>query len=68
MDEDVLVFGLHHVVALRTQTRHMTVDIDTSLVLDALEHRVDDDEGAGPAYASAVDHKHTQRLQYVSTH
>ncbi len=54
VDEDVLVLRLHHVVALRAQTRHVTVDVDRLLVLDALEHGVDDDEGAGATHAGAV--------------
>ena len=44
MDEDVLVLRLHHVVALRAQTRHVTIDIDRAHVLEALQHRVDHDE------------------------
>ena len=58
MDEYVLVLGLYHVVALRAQTRHVAVDVDAALVLDALQHRVDDDEGARAAHASAVTSQH----------
>ena len=58
MDEDVLVLGLYHVVALRAETRHVAVDVDAALVLDALQHRVDDDEGARAAHASAVTSQH----------
>ena len=42
--EDVLVLRLHHVVALRAQARHVTVDVDRLLVSDPLQHGVDDDE------------------------
>jgi hypothetical protein len=34
--EDVLVLGLDHVVALRSKARHVTVDIDSLVLPDAL--------------------------------
>ena len=46
VDEHVLVLGLHHVVTLRAQARHVTVDIHRVHVLDPLQHRVDHDERA----------------------
>ena len=48
VNEDVLVLGLDHVVALGAQTRHVAVDVDRPLVLDALQHCVDDDERTRP--------------------
>ena len=44
VDENVLVLRLYHVVTLRAQARHVTVDIDRPLVSDPFQHRVDDDE------------------------
>lgn len=44
VDEDVLVLGLDHVVALGAEARHVAVDVDRPLVFDAFQHRVDDDE------------------------
>ena len=44
VDEDVLVLRLYHVVALRAQARHVTIDIDRLLVSYSLQHRVDDDK------------------------
>ena len=44
VNEHVLVLGLHHVVALRAQTRHVTVDINGAHVFEPLQHRVDHDE------------------------
>jgi len=40
MDEDVLVLGLDHVVALRTQAGDVAIDVDRSFMFDALQHRV----------------------------
>jgi len=54
VNEYVLVLCLHHVVALSAQAGHVAVDIDRLLVLDPLEHRVDDYERTGAADASAV--------------
>ena len=51
VDEDVLVVGLHHVVALRAQTGHVTVDVQRLLVFGALQHRVDDDHRPGPSHS-----------------
>ena len=36
VDENVLVFRLHHVIPLRAQTRHVTVDVDGFVVFEAL--------------------------------
>jgi len=44
VNKDILVLGLHHVVTLRAQARHVTIDIDRLLVSDPLQHRVDDDK------------------------
>lgn len=46
VDEAVLVLRLHHVVPLRAHQGHMTVDVHSALVSDALQHGVDDDETA----------------------
>ena len=57
MDEHVLVLRLNHVVALRPQARHVTIDIDRVHVLDPLQHRVDDDKGARPPHTRASQNK-----------
>jgi len=44
VNENILVLGLDHVVALGAQTRHVTIDVDGPLVFDALQHGVDHDE------------------------
>jgi len=54
VDEHVLVLGLHHVVALRAQARHVTVHVQRLLVSNAFQHRVDDDHGTGPTHAGAA--------------
>ena len=54
VDEDVLVFRLHHVVALRTQAGHVTINVHSLLVLDAFQHGVDDDEGSSAAHAGTA--------------
>ena len=65
VDEDVLVFRLDHVVALRPEARHVTVHVDRVLVAQAFQHRVDDDEGARPTHSgAAVDH-HGTRLHGI---
>ena len=51
MYEDVLVLRLHHVVPLGPEAGHVTVHVHGLLVLDAFEHGVDHDEGAGAADA-----------------
>ena len=51
VDEDVLVFRLDDVVALGAQAGHVAVDVDGLVVLEALQHRVDDDVAAGPPHA-----------------
>jgi len=51
VDEHVLVLGLHHVVALRPQTRHVPVDVQRLLVFEAFEHRVDHNHSAGPTHS-----------------
>ena len=45
---------MYHVVALGAQTGHVTVDVERPLVADAIQHGVDDDEGARPTHASAA--------------
>jgi len=63
VDEDVLVLGLHHVVALRAETRHVTVHVERPLVFGALQHRVDDDHRSSATHSGAVvshTHIHTQ--------
>lgn len=54
VNEDVLVLRLDHVVPLGAHQRHMAVDVDGLLVLDALRHGVDHDKAAGPAHPSTV--------------
>ena len=54
VDEDVLVFCLHHVVALCTQAGHVTVNVHSLLVLDAFQHGVDDDESSRAAHAGTA--------------
>lgn len=54
MDEDVLVLRLDHVVALRSEARHVTVDVEHVVVLESVEHCVDDNERSGPADTSAA--------------
>lgn len=61
VDEDVLVFGLDHVVSLGSHARHMAVDVHGLLVLHALQHGIDHDEAAGPAHAGADGGGRTQR-------
>lgn len=60
MDEAVLILRLHHVVPLSSHQGHVTVDVHRFLVLDALQHGVDDDEAACAAHAGT---KHTQIVQ-----
>lgn len=60
MDEAVLILRLHHVVPLGAHQRHVTIDVHRLLVLDALQHGVDDYETAGAAHAGT---KHTQTVQ-----
>ena len=64
VDEHVLVLGLHHVVALGAQARHVTVDVDRAHVLETLEHRVDHDERARPTDARAD--RHTRPRSFVN--
>ena len=52
MDEDVLILGLNHVVPLCTQAGHMTVDVNRLLMLDALQHGINDDEGSSASHTS----------------
>lgn len=54
VNEDVLVLSLDHVVPLGAHQRHVAVDVDGLLVLDALRHGIDHDEAAGPAHPSTV--------------
>jgi len=54
VDEHVLVLGLHHVVALRAKTRHVSVDVERLLVLDAFQHRVDHDHRSSTTHSSAA--------------
>lgn len=53
VDEAVLILRLNHVVPLGAHQCHVTVDVHRLLVLDALQHGVDDDEAAGAAHAGA---------------
>lgn len=51
VDEDVLVFGLDHVVPLSPHARHVAVDVDRLLVLHSLQHGINHDEAASSAHA-----------------
>jgi hypothetical protein len=46
VNENVLFFGLHQKVALRTDVAQETEHVDAFFVLDLLEHGVQDDVGA----------------------
>ena len=50
MNEDVLVLGLDHVVALGAEAGHVTVHVHRLLVLHPLQHGVDDNEGTRSAH------------------
>lgn len=54
MDEDVLVFGLDHVVPLGAHARHVAIDVYRLLVLHAFQHGIDHDEAASPAHTRTV--------------
>jgi hypothetical protein len=54
VDEDVLVLGLYHIVALRPQNGHVTVYVNSPLVPDALEHGIDDDDGTSATDSGAA--------------
>ena len=54
VDEDILVLGLDHVVALGTETRHVAVHVQRLLMLHAVQHRVNHDVRAGPTHAGAT--------------
>ena len=47
MKEYVLILCLNHVVPLGPQARHVAVHVDSLLVFQPLQHRVDHDEGSG---------------------
>lgn len=53
VDEDVLVFGLDHVVPLGPHARHVAVDVDRLLVLHSFQHGINHDEAASSAHARA---------------
>lgn len=55
VDEAVLVLGLYHVVPLGAHERHVAVNVHRLLVLDALQHGVDDDEAARPSDSGAAE-------------
>lgn len=57
VDEAVLILCLYHVVPLGAHERHMTVNVHCLLMLDALQHSVNDDEAACAAHTST---KHIQ--------
>ena len=52
-----LVLGLHHIVPLCPETRHMAIHIHGRLIPDPLQHAVDGDEAARAAHPGrAVGH------------
>ena len=53
VNEYVLVLRLHHVVPLRAEAGDVAVDVDGLLVLQTLQHRVDDDESSGTTDSGA---------------
>lgn len=53
VDEDILIFRLHHVVPLSTHAGHVTVDIHRLLVLHPLKHGLYYDKTACPTHTSA---------------
>lgn len=53
VDEDVLVFGLDHVVPLGPHTRHVAIDVYGLLVLHSFQHGINHDEAASSAHARA---------------
>uniref|UniRef100_A0A8W7NYZ1 Uncharacterized protein n=1 Tax=Anopheles coluzzii TaxID=1518534 RepID=A0A8W7NYZ1_ANOCL len=63
VDEDVLILRLYHVVALRSQTRHVPVDVDRFLVLHALEHGIDHDVATGAAHSGRTVHDDRARFR-----
>lgn len=54
MNEYVLVLGLDHIVSLGSQAGHVAVNVNGLFVLDAFQHRVNDDEAASSADSSAA--------------
>lgn len=52
--EDVLVFCLHHVVALGAHERYMSVDVHCLLVLDTLQHGINHNEAACATHPGAA--------------
>ena len=67
MDKYVLILCLNHVVTLRPQARHVTVHVDSALVLDPLQHRVDDDEGTGSSNSSTKYFFDEKKYRYTLT-
>ena len=63
VDEDVLVLGLHHVVALRSKTRHVAIDVHRPLVFNAFQHRVDYNERARSADSRASNNQSINLLR-----
>lgn len=53
-DQSVPNLRLHQVVALAADVLEEAEDVDRLLLLDLLEHAVDDDVGAGAAHAGAA--------------
>jgi hypothetical protein len=63
MYEDVLVLGLDHVVSLRSKARHMTIDIDSFVLSDALQHGINNNVGSRAADASTTIIFHENNLK-----
>ena len=53
MNEYILVLCLDHVVPLGPEAGNVPVHVHGPLVLDPLQHGVNDYEGPGPAHSSA---------------
>lgn len=51
MNENVLVLGLHHVLALRPQISHARANVQGALVAQSFQLAIDDDERPGATNA-----------------
>lgn len=56
VQENVLLFGLHEEVSLRSDVPKKAENVEQPPVFDLLQHRVEDDVCAGPAHARTAVH------------
>lgn len=68
VNEDVLVFRLHHVVPLGAHQRDMTVDVDGLLMLDSLCHGINHNETASAAHSSTGNRKREPDSEVIFSH